>query len=548
MIRMTQNPALTPTRKNRKYLDWFCTIQFAPYRPSHCPDKFWTLIESCWAQDPLQRPSFSSIESQLQVLLKLQSSFRRQSQIKSRQEAFLVEVPLDDLLSSVLAVGGSTTPRSVTSPVEPSPLRRSSSIEQSNSSVLDSRRSSEEQKISVNLSFNLDSNIYLTTIPTLPLGIDLPVKTVNVDRDGSDTDSDGENEDGLPIHSIEEWSSEYDESIFAFWDVLINADVADPMQPVPWSIFTAALQNQYPTIITSLPSLKSAFQDPHIKHHASFTTFRKYITTQIPESAMSISDSFAPLESIFGQFCIAQDASRNPQSTGPVSPTRIQEAITNVTSNSIAINTQQHYIHSLVTLPNSLGLDILTTLTNPRIFLEATTTDTDDRATATVCSFSDIINCIYDSKGYLPLHSASKLSSDNSRVIQVLLKHGADPLLTCKKGGWTALHIASWSGATLTVSTLLNHFSSGHGSSKERHGLISVKDDEGWTCLMHAARYGHLETVKVIVESSRQNKDAVVNDNGDDDDGGGDRETLAAAIELSEQYGWRDVTEYLKSV
>ncbi|KAJ3062324.1 hypothetical protein HDU99_005254, partial [Rhizoclosmatium hyalinum] len=184
-----------------------------PTRPSHCPDKFWALIESCWIQDPLQRPSFSSIEGQLQTLLKMQAQFRRQSQIKSRAEAFLVEVPLDDLMSSVMAVGSpKSSVRNSLNVAIPSAVP-----DRVYEKDLDSAKSS--SRISVNLSFNLDSNVLLSTIRPLPLGIDLPPES-----DESDTDSDGEN---LPIDTIEEWSSEYDESIFAFWDVLTSTIKTD---------------------------------------------------------------------------------------------------------------------------------------------------------------------------------------------------------------------------------------------------------------------------------------------------------------------------------
>ncbi|KAJ3019539.1 UNVERIFIED_CONTAM: hypothetical protein HDU68_010614 [Siphonaria sp. JEL0065] len=503
-----------------------------PPRPSHCPDKFWSLIESCWAQDPFQRPSFGSIESQLQVLLKLQSSFRRQSQIKSRQEAFLVEVPLDDLLSSVLAV---SSPRNVTSPVEPSPLRRSNGVngDDEESSFLTrqtdsitSVRSSDDHKISVNLSFNLDNNIFLSTIPTLPLGIDLPKKEATSDTDSEDGD------DLLPIDSIETWSSEYDESIFAFWDVLVssNNDV-DPTHPIPWTAFTASLKAQYPTIITSLPSLKSAFQDPpSLKSSqppaASFSTFRKYITSQIPESAMSDTDSFAPLEQIFGQFCICKDLA-NPQSKGPISPTRVHEAIANITGNSVAINIHEHYLHTLVTLPNSSGVDILETLCDERIILTPGIPS---------LSFKSLLNSTYDSRGFLPLHAASKISTNNSKVVQLLLENGADPLITCKKGGWTALHIASWTGASTTVSTILE-FEREYDDSEEEMlgGLVGVKDEEGWTCLMHASRYGHLETVKIIT-GVLQDKGIV------------DRDEIKECILLAEKYGWSEVKNHLETL
>lgn len=37
-------------------------------RPARCPDPLWQLIEACWAQDPLLRPSFADTLHTLQQM------------------------------------------------------------------------------------------------------------------------------------------------------------------------------------------------------------------------------------------------------------------------------------------------------------------------------------------------------------------------------------------------------------------------------------------------------------------------------------------------
>ena len=37
-------------------------------RPARCPDPLWQLIEACWAQDPLSRPSFADTLHTLQQM------------------------------------------------------------------------------------------------------------------------------------------------------------------------------------------------------------------------------------------------------------------------------------------------------------------------------------------------------------------------------------------------------------------------------------------------------------------------------------------------
>ncbi|KAJ3069538.1 hypothetical protein HDU98_007392 [Podochytrium sp. JEL0797] len=460
-----------------------------PHRPTHCPDQFWALLESCWAQDFMERPSFESVQEKVQGLVKMQSAWRRMSQIKSRAEAFLVEVPLDDLLSSVLAVGGGkASPLRVEIPgVEEEEVRSLGVL-------------SEEHKISVNLSFTLDDNIYLSTIPTVPLGIDLP-PTVGE----SDTDTEFD-EDELTMDSVR-WSSEYDESVYAFWDVLVAGGLEEagntPVR-VPWGRFVDALKGLYPTLVTSLPSLKAAFGE---KGEATFARFRDHVRAQVPESKRGeeAGDGFARVESVFGKFCVARDAERGvPQSCGPVDWERVGEVVA-----SLGGGGGGGGVHAVVGLPNGLGLEVVNVLVDERVLVEEG-------------GFKEVVNGVVDQKGFLALHVAAR-QVHNAGVVKVLMENGADAALRSLKGGWTPAHVAAWSGAARTVGVLL-----------EQGGVVGMRDEEGWTCLMHAARYGHLEAVKVIVGVVERECVGEVE--------GMKRE----ASELAGRFGWSEVVEFLE--
>ncbi|KAJ3109467.1 hypothetical protein HK100_003295 [Physocladia obscura] len=459
-----------------------------PNKPSHCPDKFWTLIESCWAQDSVHRPTFSSVEFQLESLLKLQSAFRRQSQIKSRAEAFIVEVPLDDLITSVMSAGG----------VKPSsPL-----FVAENDFERNVARTSTNSTISVNLTFNLDSNIMLSTIPILPLGIDLPP---------AKEEKDNKNDDDLLNEYDPVYNSEFDKSVLAFWDVLMNS--AEPITPattIPWSDFVKYLRTQYPTLVGSIPSLKVSF-DPTNSGVATFANFKKYLISQVPESAVSYTDSLFKFEAVFGQFCAAVDAERNPQSMGPIDLHKIEDMVVSVTGGFAMMSAatassstsssadgvendgnSSAFICSIVAVPNGAGIDILKMLVDPRIQILGNENDQKDSADyqqqRRQRTFAEIANAptTVDSKGMMPLHIAAKLGGGMgpAQMVRLLLENGCDLAIRTKKGRWTALHIAAWNGS-LTIVTVVVEWM----RENKEAGLVKAVDEEGWTCLMHAARH-----------------------------------------------------------
>ncbi|KAJ3391155.1 hypothetical protein HDU84_006369 [Entophlyctis sp. JEL0112] len=484
-----------------------------PYRPSHCPDKLWTLIESCWAQEPAQRPTFSTVEAQLQSLLKLQSAFRRQSQIKSRAEAFLVEVPLNDLMPLALTV---TTPTGAD--------RTSSTLSTGVSAPIEKPEINSpgpEKKISVNLSFNLDSNIALSTIPVLPLGIDLPPTRPK----DSVPDEDAEL---LEIDRDE--SSEFDESVLAFWEALVNTD--DHSLSVPWNHFVESLQNQYPTLVGSLPSLKAAF-DPDDTKTAVFENFKKYVMSQVPETAIGDSDSLFSFELIFGQFCAAVDADKNPQSVGPIDVTKISDMLFALTDGLVS-NVREPFICAIAGVANGAGLGILQMLGDARVRILAVDED---------ATLAQIANSLPDEKGLYALHTAAKATGGAARVMALLLECGCAVDVRSRKGKWTALHVAAWSGATETVRVLLDFLSvsavtmAASVAGTAPRDLVRAVDDEGWTCLAHAARYGHLEVVRVIVEFLQReyanDSDVLV-------------EVCLPALQLARKHGWEEVARYLE--
>ncbi|KAJ3125834.1 hypothetical protein HK100_010559 [Physocladia obscura] len=514
-----------------------------PHKPSHCPDKFWTLIESCWAQDPVHRPTFSSVEFQLQSLLKLQSAFRRQSQIKSRAEAFIVEVPLDDLMASVMSAGG----------VTPS----SPSLVAENDSERNLARTSTNSTISVNLTFNLDSNIRLSTIPTLALGIDLPP--------AKEEDQEGKNDDDLLDEYLSEdpaYNSEFDESVIAFWDVLINS--TEPIisaATISWPDFVKCLRTQYPTLVGSIPSLKASF-DPTNSGAATFADFKKYLISQVPESAVSDNDSLFQFEAVFGQFCAAVDAERNPQSTGPIDLHKIEDMVVSVTggfammsassasSSSTSVSSANGvrsgenstaFICSIVAVPNGAGIDILKMLVDPRVQILGSEDDyngSENQQRKRQRTFAEISNAptTVDSKGMMPLHIAAKLGggAGPAEMVRLLLENGCDLAIRTKKGRWTALHIAAWNGSLTMVKVMLEWM-----QENNETGLVKAVDEEGWTCLMHAARYAHLEICRAITEFVRkefgdQDEDVFV-------------DMCLPALQISRKYGWEEGVAYFES-
>ncbi|KAJ3241763.1 hypothetical protein HDU81_010407 [Chytriomyces hyalinus] len=490
-----------------------------PLKPSYCPEKLWTLIESCWTQDLLQRPSFANVESQLKGLLKLQNSFRRQSQIKTRMDAFVVEMPLDDMMSSVLAVGQSPVSRPGTptrlgsldpssagekssgafANINVSTLRYSILSDGSSSSNMSDQtfasRAVSPDKISLNLKFNLDSHPILTTVPSIPLGIDLPPTSPGSTADGSDHD-----QDILEVDSAEEWDSDFEDILLKYWESLFPSD----MKSVPWDTFTAVLRaKRYPTFVGYNSSFKSTLIQPaspkHEQHklqqqegHVTFSTFQKFAATRIPQSERDSLETIPrAIDLLFAPYCAAFNADVDPASVGPIDVRRVHDMLVSATNGFHVGPAEQPLLHMVGGVAEAGGLDVLKMLVDERVVLPGGQNGQSEM------DFQTFANTVFDGKGWLPLHVVCKMSGlRNGEVVDLFLKEGkADASLKTRKGGWTCFHIGAWVGNSATMKSLLVSLPPGEESLR----VLEMPDDEGWTCLKHAARYGHVEIVKMIV-------------------------------------------------
>jgi hypothetical protein len=43
-----------------------------PLRPNGMPTSLWKLVQSCWAQEALERPRFAAIEAEISLILELE--------------------------------------------------------------------------------------------------------------------------------------------------------------------------------------------------------------------------------------------------------------------------------------------------------------------------------------------------------------------------------------------------------------------------------------------------------------------------------------------
>jgi ankyrin repeat protein len=94
------------------------------------------------------------------------------------------------------------------------------------------------------------------------------------------------------------------------------------------------------------------------------------------------------------------------------------------------------------------------------------------------------------SYGTSPLHCAANGGHDN--IVSELLQHGADPLKsTCH--GWTPLHHAAFMGYSRVVQSLLKG---------DRKTSSHSQDNHGWSVLHLAVHRRHLDTVRVLLDSS----------------------------------------------
>jgi ankyrin repeat protein len=80
-------------------------------------------------------------------------------------------------------------------------------------------------------------------------------------------------------------------------------------------------------------------------------------------------------------------------------------------------------------------------------------------------------------------------------VLDILLRAGADPCVQSTGVGrrQTALHIAAGLGLAGCCELLIR-----------QAGTIELRDENGWTALMHASVHGHIDSVKVLLQQGAE--------------------------------------------
>ncbi|KAJ3097902.1 hypothetical protein HDU97_004480 [Phlyctochytrium planicorne] len=511
-----------------------------------CPDLLWDLLTNCWAQEPLERPEFSAVESRLKTLLRMQSAWRRQSQIKSRSEAFVIHVPLDDLTPPSLLSGGGTGPRprnisfssgsvgssrsggsgfsgrilddqSVAEPgvvVGNKPADEALGLERkrtvsSTSDRVDSAydKSPRTSMISLNLALSLDGIVgppHPST--TLKFGIDLPPRE---ERDDTSIDE-------LSADTSEVDESSRDPSTWNLWLLLLSdeerAKGLDAPTSIPWHSFAAALRNRLPTLLAS-PSLKRIV-DPSNTNRVTHRAVSALISTASQPSS-SAPSHLTLLDTAFARFCMTPNATVDPSSVVLDVP-RIREVITSRDPTvASAPDSLTNLIHLTAKMAPGTADDILDLLLDSRV----------------IPSVSDSIVAT-DGKGWTALHHAAKAAasratnatktpsseslvnsakigkrlicncrelskSSNGEIstcgccpVSRLIESGSDVHAATPRTLWTALHVAAWNGAYGAVCRLL--------VSKADPW---TRDSQNWTPLLHAARYNHPNVVKELLSA-----------------------------------------------
>ncbi|KAJ0392773.1 hypothetical protein P43SY_003359 [Pythium insidiosum] len=110
---------------------------------------------------------------------------------------------------------------------------------------------------------------------------------------------------------------------------------------------------------------------------------------------------------------------------------------------------------------------------------------------------------------------------DVARVRQLLKAHALDVNARDPTSGETALQLAAQEGLVAVIRLLL-----------EAPGIcVDAADDSGWTPLQAAARWGHLEAVKLLLRAGARTESA--------------NESGATALHWAASYGYADVVEAL---
>ncbi|KAJ3117297.1 hypothetical protein HDU96_007203 [Phlyctochytrium bullatum] len=552
-----------------------------------CPDLLWDLLTSCWRQEPLERPEFSTIESRLKALLRMQSAFRRQSQIRSRTEAFVIHVPLDDLTPPSLLAGGNGgagTPatggraRNLSSSTGSVGSSRSSSAASSTlarggeerggfgasipppganaedadglsrkrtissiSECVDSAfedRSPRTSMISLNLSLSLDGVIgppHPST--TLKFGIDLPPKQ----------ELDETSVDELSVETSEADEPSRDPASWALWTLLLPEEERqkgfEARASLPWPEFSAALRARLPTLLAS-PSLKRIV-DPSNTHRVTHRAVSALLSTAVQPSASAEGEQqITLLDTAFARFCMTPSPLADPSSP-VVDIQKLREVLVGRDPTAAsAPDAATTLLHLAAKMSPGSADDVLDLLLDPRVR---------PAAAESICKG--------DGKGWTPLHHAAKAAA--SRAVTAIAAAGGPAALVCvckdgplpAKDGkhspcgvcpvsrlitcgadvgaatprtlWTPLHVSAWAGALGAVKRLL-----------AEHADPWAKDGEGWTALVHATKYNHPSVVRVLL-------DAMIVESGGDGKDLEDEKKRARGIAAAQ--GFTEVEELLGS-
>ncbi|CAI9590438.1 unnamed protein product, partial [Staurois parvus] len=97
---------------------------------------------------------------------------------------------------------------------------------------------------------------------------------------------------------------------------------------------------------------------------------------------------------------------------------------------------------------------------------------------------------VRDHKGRTALYLATERGF--TECVEVLMSHGASPLIKDRKKKWTPLHVAAASGNTDVLHLLID--------SSERLDIADVTDAHGQTPLMLAVMNGHVDCVHLLLE------------------------------------------------
>ncbi|KAI9333037.1 hypothetical protein DFJ73DRAFT_647551, partial [Zopfochytrium polystomum] len=375
-----------------------------PVRPPNCPDMFWSFISACWRQDPLHRPSLSTVEEKLRQLLKMQSRFRRQSQIKMLSEAFLVEVPLNDLMESVVEKAngsGTGAPATETAGASAAMAREMLLGE-------DTESSNGSAKIRVNLAFSLDGVVGPPHPATqAAFGIDLPPSSEREGKsDGNDSDEEAVEDEGA-LQTLDTC----DDLERQLWTRLrCETKVASSSKYfIEWAPFAELLRARYPTIVLSTPLRRALTTKLRMSSASSPTNGSPEDPTVVTLHSLRLflskraSPSIsADVDRAFSFFCLAADAETNPTSKGPVDERRLRECITYMNPTcTLPTSPAASPLHLIVSIPiDSTSSSALTssptspTPTAPTATAATLTTATNDPAPAAIATHLALLDAV----------------------------------------------------------------------------------------------------------------------------------------------------------